>query len=419
MRLMFCAAAVLLLARNDGATPEPPGRAPSAAEASDGMALFDRGLYLDGLDALADSAGAAGGRPNDFAHQLWYQMRPMIGSYAPPPPLNPGQLPLSEESAAKLRRATAEDALPLIVKAAAGTRVVVLNEAHHSPRHRAFALEVAKALRPLGYTLLAAEAFVNHPPLTASLAREGFPRLKSGTYLKEPVFGDFVRQALGLGYRPIAYEQDAEQRNRGERGIPGREQAQAENLAAALRANPGRKLLVYVGFSHVAEAPIEHGNGRMEWMAARLRKLTGIDPLTIEQTAVAEDSSSRPGREAWAMSAPKLRRTSVLRLDGQLYAFGPYAHAVDLQVVHPPTRLRDGRPVWLSSMGRRPRAIPPALIRRPARRLVQAFLADEPDDAVPVDQVLVEPGQPVPTLMVPAGRIRFAVQEPRVSRRAP
>jgi len=50
---------------------------------------------------------------------------------------------------------------------------------------------------------------------------------------------------------------------------------------------------------------------------------------------------------------------------------------------------------------------------------VQAFLADEPDDAVPVDQVLVEPGQPVPTLMVPAGRIRFAVQEPRVSRRAP
>ncbi|MEA3065782.1 MAG: hypothetical protein QOJ27_2234 [Sphingomonadales bacterium] len=381
------------------------------------MALIDKGLYLDGLDALADAARAAG--PNDGSQQIWYQMRPMIGSHAPPPPLRPGQPPLSEDNAAKLRRATAEYALPLIVKAAAGTRIVILNEAHHSPRDRAFALEVAKALRPLGYTLLAAEAFVNHPPTTAALAREGFPRLTSGTYLKEPVFGDFVRQALALGYSPIAYEQDSEQQKRGEPGIPGREQAQAENLAAALRANPGRKLFVYVGFSHVAETPIEHGSGRMEWMAARLRKLTGIDPLTIDQTALAEDSSSRGGREAWALAAPKLRRTSVLRLDGQTFAFGPYADAIDLQVVHPPTRLRDGRPDWLAAMGRRSRAIPPALIPKPGRRLVQAFLAGEPDDAVPLDQVLVEAGKPVPKLMLPSRRIRYAVQEPRVRRRDP
>ena len=383
------------------------------------MELVDQGLYLDGLDALADAAVAAGANPYDLPHQLWYQMRPMIGSHAPPPPLRPGQPPLSDEIAAKLRRAEAEQALPLIVRAAKGTRVVILNEAHHSPRDRAFALEVARALRPLGYTLLAAEAFANHPPLTATLAREGFPRLKSGTYLKEPVFGDLVRQALGVGYRPIAYEQDSAQRKRGEPGIPGREQAQAENLAAALRAYPGRKLFVYVGFSHVAEAPIQHGTGRLEWMAARLRKLTGIDPLTIEQTALAEDSSSRSGREAWALAAPKLLGSSVLRVDRHPFAFGPYADAVDLQVVHPPTRLRGGRPSWLAAMGRRPSAVPPALIPTRGRRLVQAFLAEEPDDAVPVDQVVVEAGKPVPTLMLPARRIRYAVQEPRVSRRAP
>lgn len=418
MRLGLLAAA-LLLAPNDGAPPALAGGAAPAVEAPDGMALLDKGLYLDGLDALEEAAAEAGGNPKDAPHQTWYQMRPMIGSYAPPPPLGPGQPPLPEEDAAKLRRATAEDALPLIVRAAAATRIVILNEAHHSPRDRAFALEVAKALRPLGYTLLAAEAFANHPPLTATLARDGFPRLNSGVYLKEPVFGDFVRQALRLGYSPTAYEQDSEQRKLGEPGIPGREQAQAENLAAALRSNPGRKLFVYVGFSHVAEAPIEHGNARMEWMAARLRKLTGIDPLTIEQTALAEDSSSRAGREAWALAAPKLRRTSVLRLDGNPYAFGPYANAIDLQVVHPPTRLRDGRPTWLAAMGRRPHAIPPALLGNRGRRLVQAFLAEEPDDAVPVDQVLVEAGDPVPKLMLPARRIRYAVQEPRVSRRAP
>ena len=415
MRLALLAAA-LLVAPNGGAPPSPaPGTEPPS-EAPDGMALIDKGLYLDGLDALSDAADA---RPDDRSRQVWYQMRPMIGSHAPPPPLRPDQPPLPEDDAAKVRLATAEPALGLIAKAAAGTRIVILNEAHHSPRDRAFALEVAKALRPLGYTLLAVETFTNLPPLTAALARDGFPRLTSGIYLKEPVFGDFVRRALGLGYSPIAYEQDSEQRKNGEPGIPGREQAQAENLAAALRANPGRKLFVYVGLSHVAESPIASGSGRIEWMAARLKKLTGIDPLTVDQTTLAEDSTSRPGREAWALAAAKLGRTSVLRLDGRPFVFGPYASAVDLQVLHPPTRLRGGRPDWLAAMGRRPSPVPPALIPKRGRQLVQAFLAAEPADAVPVDQVVVEAGKPVPMLMLPEGRIRYSVQEPRLSRTAP
>src|SRR4051812_19476775 len=135
MRLAILAAA-LLLASNDGAPPARARGAEPQVEAPDGLALIDKGLYLDGLDALAGAAGAAG--PNDGSQQLWYQMRPMIGSHAPPPPLRPGQPPLSEENAAKLSRASAEYALPLIVEAAAGTRIVILNEAHHSPRDRAF-----------------------------------------------------------------------------------------------------------------------------------------------------------------------------------------------------------------------------------------------------------------------------------------
>jgi hypothetical protein len=38
--------------------------------------------------------------------------------------------------------------------------------------------------------------------------------------------------------------------------------------------------------------------------------------------------------------------------------------------------------------------------------LVQAFVAGESADAVPVDQVVLSPGKPVPVLMLPKGRTR-------------
>jgi hypothetical protein len=409
---LFLAAASLLLA---GAAPAPappaaPDRPPPAA--MEGMRLLDQGAYLRGIDKL-ESAAARAARPDDLAFQMWTQARPMIGAYAPPPRLTPDQPPLSPESEAKLRAATVEDAVPAIAAAARRTTIVILNEAHHSPRDRAFALRVARALRPLGYDLLAAEAFTNFSPTVAKMAGGRFPRRDTGTYLKEPVFADFVRHALALGYEPLAYEQTGEQRRSGEPGIAGREQAEAENLAALIKAHPGRKLFIYVGFSHVTEAPIDRdGDGAIEWMAARLKKMTGIDPLTIEQTSVAEDALSRSGREARALIAPKLRRSSILRLDGRPFALGPYAGAVDLQVVHPRTRFVGGRPAWLSEMGRRPQPVPARLLPRNGRRLVQAFLAAEPKDAVPVDQVLVEAGRPPPKLMLPRARIRYAVQDP-------
>jgi hypothetical protein len=406
----------LVLAGASGLGSRAAAQAPSATEqaVSDAMEKLDRGDYLEAIDGLERlAAGAEGGRDSEIARQTWRQARPMIGGYAPPPPIDLRQAGLSRAEAARLQRAKPEDALQTIAAAAARARIVILNEAHQSPRDRAFGLAVARRLRPLGYDALAAEAFNNDPRSIAQLTRDRFPRLLSGTYLKDPVFADFVRRALALGYAPVAYEQTHDQRAKGPGGIAGREQAEADNLAAYLAAHPGRKLLVYVGFSHVAEAPLEEGDGPVEWMAARLKKLTGLDPVTIEQTSLAEDSASRGLREAyWRLSAP-LRRSAIFRLDGRPLVIGPYAGAVDFQVVHPPTRLKGGRPDWLAELGRRPVPVPASLLPTAGRRLVQAFLAAEPADSIPIDQVLVEAGRPPPKLMLPSARLRFARQDPR------
>jgi hypothetical protein len=98
--------------------------------------------------------------------------------------------------------------------------------------------------------------------------------------------------------------------------------------------------------------------------------------------------------------------------DGPL-SVGLLAGSVDLQVVHPPVRTIEGRPDWLAGMGRRAAPVPPSLLPSSGTRLVQAFIATEGDDAIPVDQVLVTAGEPAPFLMLPRTPVRYAVQDVR------
>lgn len=105
-------------------------------------------------------------------------------------------------------------------------------------------------------------------------------------------------------------------------------------------------------------------------------------------------------------------RSAVLFAGGKPLVLGNYAGAVDLQVAHPRTRLVDGRPDWLGGMRLKPVAMPIALRPVTGRRLVQAFGADEANDAVPMDQIVVTAGASVPALMLPQGTpVRFATQD--------
>lgn len=401
---------VITLAIADGAVAPPAPQPDTRLRAIEQVAAGD---YLNAIETLEQAAFDSSGKIADpGAYQTWYQLRPMLGGYAPPPTLGATAPPLTVADAARLRAASAQDALAAIRGEAAKTRIVILNEAHHRPRDRAFALEVARTLRPLGYTILAAEAFANadgerESPIT-QLERDGYPRRHTGYYLNDPVFADFIRQALALGFRPSAYEQKPSQSTPGG-GILEREQAQAENIAGILAGNPTAKIFIYVGFSHVMEAPVD-GDKANEWMAARLKKMSGVDPLTIDQANLGEASMKRWGREAQALVAPRIRKASVLRLGGGFANVGEHAHAVDLQVFQPSTHLVHGRPSWLGQLDRTPRAVPSSLLPSEGRRLVQAFLANEGEGAIPIDQVLVEAGKPVPRLMLPKRPVRYAVQ---------
>lgn len=297
-----------------------------------------------------------------------------------------------------LAAATPRPAIAEIVRRARATRIVILNEAHVSPRDRAFALQVARALRPLGYTTLAAEAITMDE--AAALERDGFARLDTGYYTRDPVFAGFLREAIAIGYRPVGYDSP----------LPAwdqREGTAAENLMRQVfAADPGAKLLLYVGHGHIQESARP---GRGDAVAARIKRLTGVDPLTIEQTTVTDRYPHN--RAAYDTAAARIREPSVFFTNDQPLILGYKPGDVDLQVIHPRRTYQHGRPSWLATLGGKPTPIPANLIPTAGRRLVQAFAAEAPTDAVPLDQILLTAGEPVPQLMVPKAKLRFASQD--------
>lgn len=320
-------------------------------------------------------------------------------------------------SSSPIDQATALDAIPAIVEASRGRRIVILNESHHMPRHRAFALELARALRAQGFDTFAAETFTNSDETT----KRGYPAQDTGYYTVEPVFGELVRGVLALGYRTVAYEMEVHSRDSDQdprARINDRENQQAQNLVARVFApHPEARLFVYVGYSHATENWFDPGGpNEQAWMAARLADLTGFDPLTIDQTTAMPCSGPDFENPHWRRAEERglLDGPRVLRLaDRSFFVAGDYAGKLDLQVFHPRTKLVHGRPDWLAR-GRTPVPVPAELaanLPEDERALLQAFRAGEGPDAIPTDQFIVQGRASLPSFLLPPGEYRLVLQD--------
>lgn len=323
-----------------------------------------------------------------------------------------------KEQIAMLQSSTVVSAIDEIVKRARKTRIVILNENHLDPRGRAFGLEVARALKPLGYTILAVEAlrpYVDDQEERSKmerLAADGIVRgsgdFYSGYYFDDPVFADFIRQSLTMGYRPVSYETAG-------RGYTNeeREQAQADNfIRRSVQPFPESKILIYVGERHAAEGPIASEEKPYPKMAAIIKNKTGINPLTIDQSGLSSVPMNRPDVDLYKIAALKASNVSVVLFEhGKPLTTGLLAGAVDLQVIHPPLKLINERPNWMLKMNRAQKSIPKELLPKLGIRLIQVFIANSPADSRPIDQVLVEAGKTPPVLMLPVINVRYDTQD--------
>jgi hypothetical protein len=287
------------------------------------------------------------------------------------------------------------DARKFISFIAPNYSVIMLNEAYNKPLHRAFAYSLLDDLYKRGFRYLAMEML--NPMPDQELTKLTY---KTGHFATEPVAGELIRLALELGFKLVAYDDPL-----GAKHTPTeRDSIQALNIANILKQDPQAKIFVYASYGHIAE---KSTTPDFVPMGMAFKKITGIDPLTIDQTDMCEESNFSFGKafyNAYLDKFPVSSPSIPLDNDEPVNVTGTTLY--DLTVIHPKTTYSYARPTWLALSGRRQ----PVSVKSTNRNifLVQAYYQFEsfgtiPGQVIPADQTYFVTGKGYYTLYLRRG----------------
>jgi hypothetical protein len=287
------------------------------------------------------------------------------------------------------------DAKRFISFIASNYKVIMLNEAYNKPLHRAFAYSLLDVLYNRGFRYLAMEML--NPMPDQELTKLTY---KTGHFPTEPVAGELIRQALDLGFKLVAYEDPQAEKH----SPTERDSIQAMNIAQILKQDPSAKIFVYAGYGHIAKKSITPD---FIPMGMAFKRITGLDPLSIDQTDMTEESNFSYGKafyDAYLEKYPLTGPSIPLINDEPVNVTGTTLY--DLTVIHPKTSYYYSRPTWLSLSGRR-QSISVKTTNRNIF-LVQAYYQIEsfgtkPGQVVPADQTYFSNGNGAYTLYLRRG----------------
>lgn len=288
---------------------------------------------------------------------------------------------------------------------AAKEQIVIVNEAHHSPRHRVFTLSLLQDLYNCGYRYFGAETLSFADTL---LNQRKYPLRSSGWYSVEPQYGELIRQALKIGFQVFDYEARTLEAIQDSKA---REINQAGNIKAILTKDPDAKILIHAGFDHIREDSVGGAWGKA--MAGRLRELTGINPFTINQEMMTERSSASYENPYFRMADAS--ESSFFINEKRILFNGPSGATArfDARLFHPRTKMFHGRPDWLYLNGKRkPYTVTAQEGRITAPCLVFAYYDNEDyEHAVPADVIEVKDFKAENTLVLFPGKYRIIIKD--------
>lgn len=248
---------------------------------------------------------------------------------------------LSATDSLKFTKLNPVKAKDYILEKAVHEQIVIINEAHHNASHRNFVSSLLQGLYDRGYRYLGIETLAND-----SLNSEKFATLSSGYYSKEPEFGNFIYNALKIGFTLFPYEAEGNNKER--------EIGEAQNIFNFMQKNKDGKYLIYCGYQHAYEGIHKSWE---KTMAGRLSDLTGINPFTIDQTQFSEKSNLKYNEPLLRL----VRNTVPVVLKGEnqeIYNGEDKDLYTDIKIIHPVTRYSKGRPDWMLNKNRKFYKIP-------------------------------------------------------------
>ncbi|MEZ5461700.1 hypothetical protein [Dokdonella sp.] len=290
----------------------------------------------------------------------------------------------SDDAASPLKEAgwKPESAVDVIARLAKGRKAVFFNENHSYPLTRTLTVQMLKRLREEGFDTFASET-LNQADMEA-LPGRGYAIDETGFYTLEPIYSEMVHEALKLGYRVVAYEALSNAT------ADARESEQAHNLKRDVFKNhKDARLVVNAGYAHIQEHGKYLGGSSM---AQHFERITGIDPLTVEQTMLIPHdklASDHPYYRAVMETLAPTEPIVFVNDKGEPWSLKEKAY--DVSVFFPEEVLQRNRPTWLALGGLRvPFAVSARMCDDAYPCMIEARYEGEPDAAIPADRLVVE-----------------------------
>lgn len=281
-------------------------------------------------------------------------------------------------------------AIPYVIARARNHEIVIVNEEHHVSTDRLFTLALLQPLYEQGFRYFAVEALWTGE---RGLNERGYPIRESGGYVSDVLLAEVIRTAVSLGYKIVPYESTYEQNQPtvDMNAQQVRDYWQAQNLISeTIELDANAKVLVHCGLQHIEEAVSPNW-----WpMAYYFREATGLDPLTVDQTLLAERGADDL-EHSWRRHAEVhhlVAHEAVILVDRNGAPLQIDSEKVDMHILNPRTTMWNGRPTWMEMDGHRVRM--PIHISECEGEVcvIEVFHARWAERAVPYDRIEVSKG---------------------------
>ena len=305
-------------------------------------------------------------------------------------------------------------------------RLVFLNDSPIHPQTRILTKEALHVFAQKGFTHLAIEAFTNQ---NERIDRIGHPTINMGVYTDEPLFGELIREAIGLGFTIVSIQPTDVEIGKA-KSIMKREMelsdndpkltynafnwSKAMNLNRQFRKDGSSKYLVLTNKSQVQKKELKGVKSIATWF----HEITGTAPYTIDQVTMNEQcpDTENPVYKYANVNYPavmkKYSKYYISKVDGQEEMY-------DMQIFHPRSQYVQNRPTWLKQGDQKVSyQINADQYKMTYPLLVIAYSPDEDIEiAVPLDVVELRNNRDAMPLFLPPGKVTLVLKDKKTRKK--